>query len=90
MPADPAPMPSTGRLLRSLVLMLWLNSPLSVFSSGASAVTVTDSVLAPTSSAMSMRTVCATWTVIPCRTNFLNPGSATDTSYVPAGIWASV
>ena len=36
------------------------------------------SVAAPTSSAISMRNVCATCTVMPCRTYFLKPGNSTD------------
>src|SRR5438093_1406295 len=52
--------------------MLWLNSPLSVFKRGASAVTEISSVGLPTANPTSMRSVWPTRTVMPRRTYFLN------------------
>src|SRR5581483_8899926 len=69
-----------GSAFRVSVLTLVLSSPLSVFSNGAAASTVADSVLAPTSSTASTRTTCATGTMIPGRKNFLNPGTTTVSS----------
>ena len=50
---------SSGMAFMVLVSTVWLSSPLSVLSMGASAVMVTDSVALPTSSAASTRMVCA-------------------------------
>ena len=62
-PVLPPPPPKfSGRLLMRSPLTLMLCSALSVFIMGASALTVIDSVAAPTWSVMSRRLVCATWT----------------------------
>ena len=90
LPACAAPVPSTGKSFSVWTVTLWLKSPLSVFSSAASALTVTDSLTSPTSSLTSMRKTCATETVMPVRTNFLKPDTATDTSYEPGGNCAIV
>jgi hypothetical protein len=67
-----------------------LTSLLSVLSNEVSALTVTDSVAEPTSSVTSTRTVCVACTVMFWRTNFLNPGTATVSSYSPTGICGRV
>ena len=56
----------------SLVAMVLLNSPLSVFEQRCLACTVTESEALPTSSVASTRMVCAAWIVRPVRMNFLN------------------
>ena len=91
LPRPPTPgSVTTGRLFNWSVAMLWLNSPLSVLSSGLSASTVTASVAAPTWTWASMRVIRATSTTMPGRTNLRNPGRFTESSYVPAGNCASV
>jgi len=70
----------TGRLSAWSEVMLWLTSPLSVFSNGLAASTVTESPAPPTSSAMSMRNTVATETITPARTNRLNPGKVAEIS----------
>jgi len=67
-------------LLASMVCVatLLLNSPLSVLSSVASPVTVTDSAALPTSSVASTRMVCAACTTRPDRTYFLKPETVTE------------
>ena len=72
LPAWLAPIPRTGRSSRVAARISWRTSPVSVFSKVAAAVTVTDSVDAPTSSAMSTRRTCATSTVNPDRVYFLS------------------
>ena len=63
---------------------MWLTSPVSVFSSGAASVTVTDSVDEPISSVTSTRKVCSAWTVSPARMYFLNPATVTR-NFIRAG-----
>jgi hypothetical protein len=73
------------RSFMRFAVTLWLSSPLSVFNSEVASLTVMDSVAAPTSSTVSTRRVCCTSKVRFCRTYFLNPGTVTDSSYVPVG-----
>ena len=69
-----------GRSSRVWVATLALTSPPSVLSSVATSVTVTLSVAEPTSSVASTRSVPATSTVRPVRTNFLKPATVTVSS----------
>jgi hypothetical protein len=84
-PAAVPPMPNSGSSSSFSTPTVWLSSPLSVLSKEASPVTVIDSADEPTSRLRSTRRVCATSTVRPDRLSFLNPETATVTSYCPAG-----
>src|ERR1035437_4151121 len=89
-PAAPPPPKLSGRSFTFSPLIFMLCSPFSVLSRAASAVTVTDSVEAPTWSVVSTRIVWATATSTFSRVAFLNPAASTFSSYLPAGSDASV
>src|ERR1035437_4634496 len=89
-PAAPPPPKFSGRSFTLSPLITMLCSPFSVFSRAASAVTVTDSVDAPTWSAVSTRIVWATATSTFSCVAFLKPDASTFSSYLPAGSDASV
>ena len=86
LPELPPPPPkfSGNALIRSVSITVAC-SPDSVFSIGASVVTVTVSVTEPICSLTSIRAVCATCTSISECTAFLNPGASTVRTYRPEG-----
>jgi hypothetical protein len=79
LPALAVPMPRIGKSSNCSSVMSWATSPLSVLSSVASAWTVTDSVVAPTSSMRPSGTVWPASTEIPERVSFLKPDAVTVT-----------
>jgi len=83
-PAEPPPPKFSGRSFTLSPLTFMLCSAFSVLSKGDSAVTVIESVEAPTCSVMSTRTVWATWTSTLSMLAFLNPAASTAIWYLPA------
>src|ERR1035438_3399155 len=89
-PAEPPPPKFRGKSLTLSPLMFMLCSAFSVLSRAASAVTVTDSLEAPTWSVVSTRMVWATATSTFSWVDFLKPVASTFSSYLPTGSEARV
>jgi hypothetical protein len=75
----------TDNVLSGIAGQRWDCSASSVLRSGTSALTVTESEVAPTHIVTSTRMFDATATRIPVCTDFLNPGASTPKLYGPAG-----
>ena len=81
--------PFSGNSLTPLLSINWLSTLRSVSMAANSAVTVTFSLMAPTSRRMSMVARSPTARLIPARVSFLNPVASQVTVYGPAGTCAS-
>ncbi len=78
-------LPLSGSSLTCAPVMIDETSPPIVFTETAGTSTLTDSVMAPVSSLMSISRTSATFTRIPLVADVLKPGYSTSIEYVPTG-----